>query len=58
VPNNPLREYSWTVTALAMYLPTDYKWTAADGKEWSIEQLMQIEAEHDLNASACGGTQR
>lgn len=58
IPNNPMNEYSWTVTALAMYLPTNYTWTASDGKTWSLDRLMQIEAEQDINSSACGGTHR
>lgn len=58
VPRNPQREYSWTLMALTAYHPTSYEWTASDGKTWTIGQLMQIEAEHDLNASACGGSHR
>ncbi len=58
VPRNPEREYSWTLMALTAYHPTDYEWTASDGKTWTIAQLMDIEADHDLSASACGGSHR
>ena len=58
VPNNALREYSWTLLALTAYLPTDAKWIAADGEEWSIERLIAIELEQDVPVSACGGTHR
>ncbi|MCI0357408.1 MAG: hypothetical protein L0211_02860 [Planctomycetaceae bacterium] len=58
VHRNAQREYSWTLMAMTAYYPTDYKWTAGDGQEWSIEKLVEIEIEHDLNDSPCGGTHR
>jgi len=58
VNRNPLREYSWTLMALTTYRPTDYKWIAGDGQEWSIEKLVEIELEHSLDSSPCGGTHR
>ncbi len=58
VPRNFEREYSWTLIGLTHYLPTDSTWPATDGKTWSIEQLVQIEAEQELASSACGGTHR
>jgi hypothetical protein len=58
VPRNDIREYSWTLISLTAYLPTDATWTASDGQEWSIEKLVEIEAEQDLSTSACGGTHR
>ena len=58
VPRNVLREYSWTLSALTAYMPTDAKWTASDGQEWSIARLVEIEAEQELSTSACGGTHR
>ncbi len=58
VPRNVLREYSWTLIGLTHYLPTDASWTASDGETWSIERLVQIEAEQELGSSACGGTHR
>lgn len=58
VPRNSDREYSWTVMGLTTYHPTDYSWTASDGNQWTIEKLIQIEAEQELNTSACGGAHR
>lgn len=58
VPYNVEQEYSWTLMALTAYRPTDYEWTAGDGNKWTIERLMQIEVDHDLGVSACGGTHR
>lgn len=58
VPDNELREYSWTLMALTAYHPTDYQWTAKDGSEWSTSRLLEIEVGHDLVGSACGGTHR
>jgi hypothetical protein len=58
VPRNVDREFSWTIMGLTTYHPTDYSWTASDGKKWTIEQLVQIEAEQDLGTSACGGAHR
>lgn len=58
VINNPIREYSWTLMALICYYPTDYTWKAKDGSEWNIAKLVEIELEHSLDSSACGGTHR
>jgi hypothetical protein len=58
VPRNERREYSWTLMALSAYYPSDYKWTASDSQEWSIEKLIEIELEHSLDDSPCGGTHR
>lgn len=58
VYKNTRREFSWTLMALTAYFPTDDQWTAFDGSEWSIEKLVEIELEHDLEASPCGGTHR
>ncbi|HZN36852.1 MAG TPA: ADP-ribosylation factor-directed GTPase activating protein isoform b [Pirellulaceae bacterium] len=58
VHKNPIREYSWTLMALNSYYPTDYTWQAADGSEWSIAKLVEIELEHSLDQSPCGGTHR
>ena len=56
VPRNAHQEYSWTLIGLTLYVPTDAKWIANDGKEWSIERLVSIEAEQELDMSACGET--
>ena len=58
LPRNVLQEYSWTLIGLTSYLPTSAHWTASDGKSWSIERLMAIELDQDINSSACGGTHR
>jgi hypothetical protein len=56
-------EYSWTVIALTKYLADDLDqtWTARDGETWSLDRLMQFEADaarDDLEGGACGGTHR
>jgi hypothetical protein len=52
------QEFSWTLIALTAYLPTSETWTDGDGREWSVADLVQIEAEHDVSDGACGGTHR
>lgn len=58
LPRNVKQEFSWTLIGLTAYLPTDAQWTASDGKTWSIEKLVEIEANQELASSACGGTHR
>jgi hypothetical protein len=58
VPRNVIREYSWTLLALSPYMSSNATWTASDGQTWSIERLVQIEADQELDSSACGGTHR
>jgi hypothetical protein len=58
VPNNPYREYSWTLIALTNLFPDELTWTAADGKEWTLEPLAEFEAKQDLAESPCGGMHR
>jgi len=58
VPRNGEQEFSWTLIGLTTYLPTDANWIAQDGRPWSIERLVEIELDHDLHTSACGGTHR
>jgi hypothetical protein len=58
VPFNANREWSWTLSGLTKYLPTSAEWTASDGQRWSIEKLVQLEVEQEINSSACGGTHR
>jgi hypothetical protein len=63
VPQNAIKEYSWTLMSLTAYRPTDYSWRASDGEIWSIEKLLQIELDQ-VDAAAtnvqgpCGGTHR
>ena len=54
----PGQEATWTLMALSAYLPPDASWTAADGSTWTIEQVVQMEADADLSTSACGGAHR
>ena len=59
VPRNLDEEYSWTIMALSAYHPTDHTWTAGDGKEWSLSQLVARELLFDIDTdSPCGGTHR
>lgn len=58
VSNNPYREYSWTLIALANYLPKEESWTATDGRTWTLEPFVSFEAKQDIPKSACGGMHR
>lgn len=58
VPRNVDREWSWTLIGLTTYLPTTAKWIAGDGHQWTIERLVQLEAEQEIDSSTCGGTHR
>jgi hypothetical protein len=58
VPNNPYREYSWTLIALTNLFPNDVTWTAADGNLWTLESIAEFEAKQDLAESPCGGMHR
>ncbi len=51
-------EATWTLMALSTYLPLDAHWAAKDGSEWTIDRIVQLETEQDLNESSCGGTHR
>jgi len=54
----PGQEATWTLMALAAYLPSDARWTAADGTRWTTERVVQMEADADIFSSACGGAHR
>lgn len=58
IPLNYEAEFSWTLIPLSYYRPTDYRWKARDGSTYSTELLLDLEREHDLAASVCGGTHR
>ncbi|WP_145088424.1 ADP-ribosylation factor-directed GTPase activating protein isoform b [Anatilimnocola aggregata] len=58
VHRNPAKEYSWTLMALSAYRKPGYTWMAADGSEWSIEKLAEIELGYSLDQSPCGGAHR
>ena len=51
-------EATWTLMALATYLPPDAEWTTKDGSTWTIERMVDMETGQNLDDSACGGTHR
>ncbi len=51
-------EATWTLMAVSTYLPLDVRWTARDGSEWTIDRIVDMEADADLNSAACGGSHR
>lgn len=55
---NAREEVTWTLWALATYLPWDARWTNAAGEQWSIEKLVQVETAKPVGGptSPCGGT--
>ena len=54
----PGQEATWTLMALAAYLPPDAAWVAGDGSRWTTERVVEMEAEADLFGAACGGAHR
>ena len=54
----PGQEATWTLMALCTYLPIDAAWTASDGEQWTMERVVQMEADADIFSSACGGAHR
>ena len=58
VPNNPYREYSWTLIALTNFFPDELTWKGADGKDWTLEPIVEFEAKQDIGSSPCGGMHR
>jgi hypothetical protein len=44
--------------ALAYYRDYNYTWTAGDGNPWSLAKLVEIELDHDVASSPCGGSHR
>lgn len=57
-PRNFSNEYSWTLVGLSKYLPTNVVWRAADGEEWSLGRMLDIELSQTIDDAACGGTHR
>jgi hypothetical protein len=51
-------ELTFTLIAMAHYLPTDATWTARDGEPWSIAKLVEEEIVQPIRGAACGGTHR
>ncbi|HTU26627.1 MAG TPA: ADP-ribosylation factor-directed GTPase activating protein isoform b [Pirellulales bacterium] len=54
----PGMEATWTLMAYSTYLPFDAEWTARDGSQWTIERIVNMEADQDVDGSPCGGTHR
>ena len=54
----PGQEATWTLMAVAAYLPPDATWTSGDGTRWDVERLVRMEAEADIFGAACGGAHR
>lgn len=54
----PGQEATWTLMALATYLPAGSDWQGADGTSWNLERVIAMELEADLASSACGGAHR
>ncbi len=54
----PGQEASWTLMALAAYLPPDTSWQSSDGRKWTTEDVVRMEAESEIVGAACGGTHR
>lgn len=54
----PGQEASWTLMALAAYLPPDASWESGDGRRWTTEDVVRMEAEGDIFGAACGGAHR
>jgi hypothetical protein len=54
----PGMEATWTLMAFATYLPSDAEWTSRDGSTWTIDRIVDMEADQDVDASPCGGTHR
>ncbi len=54
----PGQEASWTLMALAAYLPPDAAWESGDGRRWTTEDVVRMEAASDIFGAACGGAHR
>lgn len=55
---NSKEEVTWTLWALATYLPSDAEWINEKGERWSIERLVLLETGKQVGGptSPCGGT--
>ena len=58
LPRNLELEFSWSLIALTTYRDTDHRWTARDGNEYAISDLVESELDQDISSSVCGGTHR
>jgi hypothetical protein len=51
-------ELTFSLIALAHYLPTDATWQNREGETWSLERLVEEEIVQPIRGAACGGTHR
>lgn len=51
-------ELTFSLIALAHYLPTDATWQNREGEHWSLERLVEEEIVQPIRGAACGGTHR
>lgn len=58
IPLNLEEEFSWTLIGLLAYRDTSHTWIARDGREYSIELLLEVELSQSIESSVCGGTHR
>jgi hypothetical protein len=54
----PATELTFSLIALAHYLPTDATWTSRDGERWSLDRLVEEEIVQPIRGAPCGGTHR
>ena len=54
----PGQEATWTLMALSAWLPIDAAWKAGDGRQWTTEDVVAMEADADIFSAACGGAHR
>ena len=54
----PATELTFSLIALAHYLPTDATWTSRDGEKWSLARLVEEEIVQPIRGAPCGGTHR
>ena len=54
----PATELTFSLIALAHYLPTDATWTSRDGEKWSLDRLVEEEIVQPIRGAPCGGTHR
>lgn len=52
------QEATWTLMALAAWLPPDTSWIAGDGARWTTARVVAMEAAADIPSAACGGAHR
>jgi hypothetical protein len=54
----PATELTFSLIALAHYLPTDATWVSRDGERWSLPRLVEEELVQPIRSAPCGGTHR